>query len=1060
MPSATLQSVINAPTAFPLTADEIAEQAPQPSDVATPEASARPVGSEAPDLTDAVDQIENSSVDASQSSTPQRAAETEIVDTPPEVVVSDDALASRKEVLHPDATAPTATLAACGSIVTPDGDSTQAHGIDAPPAVAVKPPPLDAGVVVAGSKFHKDCMGTYECAGVVNGRKFWELKNKETFLYFLERNWRVGKDTSSEKCILRTHSMAQRPDKAKSVWYEAQGVHSIMTGNPAIHVTRDMSNTSVGGTGTGSSGGPAESTISAAGGADTRARRKASVPSQQPADVDGKDTGKQKGAKRGARRKQDLSDATAKQEQLDRSQAIQAAKAEAAKRSRDMAAKRRASIAKDTAADSTAAPSTANVSRGSGDSGNSGDRAEDLGAPAIPAPDGGGTGPGDSHSSEGPSQSGSGPRDSSDGNATSTEAEPSQKDTIVAAGSAVIHQIPPMAENSSAPRDKENSEAGAPTAGGGVTVDVAGQGMVTDSSEDTATSLSSAQLPTAPEEDTNGGTEPETESMKELVEDSTRAGDSPDAGPTPESMSTAVDQHTPVQTLDGSVVIQAVSSDVVADQHPVPSAADPQPQAASADAEVGTPPQPVTETVPMLPKVEEWKSMNRFLLDKLESGHEVDVVSTGTNDLDGTIMAEPLTASSSDDPETAPSHQQSDSSATSTVDSEDSVEDLSDATHPDNTVDVSPDGLIVKTYHLQQEPGDHGFGFQILAPKHGEMGITMLKVHQGGAASRSGLAVGDVVVCIGKILVLYHHSLGAVSRAMASETTTDSRGHKQCQIICCTKYDLMEWLMSNQSTDALFQPSARYAQNRSSVSNQSTEDSVSCLSESDADVELAPFAKTVPSQIDLLDQVRSKMCGQLEQATELDLNDEECMVMSEEIARLGEQIEELEMRPRARLIKIRRCDAPDGRSLGFRFLMCPRANTVMVQHVEEGGAADAAGLKEGHYILEVSGRDTAKDTVEDVFKKLNDCGEVVELGTAPRARVAPLPHKARRLTAREQLDLLVDEFKAAPDLKSFFFGGRGAGGDRAGSIHVSPGRTASGSSQGRGENQSDAKQAL
>eukprot|EP00041_Stephanoeca_diplocostata_P037688 m.1437459 g.1437459 ORF g.1437459 m.1437459 type:complete len:1923 (-) comp25087_c0_seq5:150-5918(-) len=1062
-----LEGVINAPTAFPLTANEIASEIAQSKEPSVPTAHDTSQSSETPEVVEGdhpAEVTEESNASASHPSTPDTG------DVSDASITKDNVAVAARTENGDTADAAVAAIGnsenAAAASAEPENDPSnsieQPHVADTSPTAVVKHQPLDAGVVVSGSKFHKECMGTYECAGTANGRKFWELKNKDTFLYFLERNWRVGKDTTSEKCVLRTHSMAQRPDKAKSVWYEAQGIHSIMTGNPAIHVTRDTS---------GSSGGPpvsagAGSAVMTSGGAaDSKARRKASQSSQQTSvPGDGKDTGKHKAAKRVARRKQDTADAAAKQEQQDRSQAIQAAKAEASKRSREMAAKRRASMAKDTSSD-TAEPSKVNSGRGKDVSGGRqrdvSPRNEDNSKTADAATTCDSPGPGWPVDDEGSAQRDENARSTDTGpEPVAAAAVPTDESVVVPAdSSATILSLSPAVDDMGVSTDTDASSGSNQTS----VESCANVEAEVGASDDTAVS---AQALTAPAESTIGSITVEKELEVVSVElSAVDNGAEEDLVTSP-----ATDDLAHTQTVDRNTLQTTTVNDAADAQSPVDVApirdvvgsmsTEPVQDAAHNDAAANIKVPARTQSAPqlsiepqVLPKVEEWKSMNRFLVDKLEAGHEVDVVSLSTNEFDGTTMAEPLTASSSDDPETAP---QADDSITNTETVEHSPEDSSDTVPSDDSTVTSPDGLIVKAYHMQQKPGDHGFGFQILAPKHGEMGITMLKVHDGGAASRSGLVVGDVVVCIGKILVLYQHTLGTVSRAMASETTTDSRGNKQCQITCCTKYDLMEWLMSNQSTDALFQRSARMAQNQSSVSNLSTEGSVSCLSESDADFELAPFAKTVPSQIDLLEQVRSKMCGQLEQASELDLNDEECMVMSEEVARLGEQIEELEMRPKARLVTIRRCNAPDGRSLGFRFLKCPRENTAMVQHVEEGGAADAAGLRDGQYILEVSGRDTVHDSVEDIFKKLNDCDDVVELGTASRARVIPLPHKARRLTAREQFELMVDEFKAAPDLKSFFFGGKSGSsvGDRAGS----PRRTTSaGSVDGK---QSPAKQAL
>lgn len=92
-------------------------------------------------------------------------------------------------------------------------------------------------LALAGSKAHRGSMGKYKMTTTVCSKKpvYWKV-GTEFALYYFNKSWRVGAKIGSNKCIIMTTSPSSKPDKVKSIWYEARGPTNAMQGNPNIRL--------------------------------------------------------------------------------------------------------------------------------------------------------------------------------------------------------------------------------------------------------------------------------------------------------------------------------------------------------------------------------------------------------------------------------------------------------------------------------------------------------------------------------------------------------------------------------------------------------------------------------------------------------------------------------------------------------------------------------------------------------------------------------------------------------------------------------------------------------
>lgn len=91
---------------------------------------------------------------------------------------------------------------------------------------------------LVGSKVHTKHMGIYaELDSMYNKAPVYQHRYSEKpyFLYYTDKAWRVSSVVGKKKCIFSTNSPPTRPDKVRSIWYEARGPRlSAMQGHPGI----------------------------------------------------------------------------------------------------------------------------------------------------------------------------------------------------------------------------------------------------------------------------------------------------------------------------------------------------------------------------------------------------------------------------------------------------------------------------------------------------------------------------------------------------------------------------------------------------------------------------------------------------------------------------------------------------------------------------------------------------------------------------------------------------------------------------------------------------------
>ena len=98
-------------------------------------------------------------------------------------------------------------------------------------------------VKITGSKVHAKLMGGYvEIEERFGGHQAFAKLGKDGsqlyYFYYLSKSWQIAKRLGSKKCSISTTSPATRPDKAKSIWYEARGPNGrAMQGHPGIACT-------------------------------------------------------------------------------------------------------------------------------------------------------------------------------------------------------------------------------------------------------------------------------------------------------------------------------------------------------------------------------------------------------------------------------------------------------------------------------------------------------------------------------------------------------------------------------------------------------------------------------------------------------------------------------------------------------------------------------------------------------------------------------------------------------------------------------------------------------
>jgi hypothetical protein len=188
---------------------------------------------------------------------------------------------------------------------------------------------------------------------------------------------------------------------------------------------------------------------------------------------------------------------------------------------------------------------------------------------------------------------------------------------------------------------------------------------------------------------------------------------------------------------------------------------------------------------------------------------------------------------------------------------------------------------------------------------------------------------------------------------------------------------------------------------------------ITCLNTADA-ADLTAVELGIRDQIALLDQVHAKMTAQMSQATELGFGADEIGILQEEVARMAVNRAVLVARPLARLVTICRKHAPDGKDPGFRFERCASTDIAAeVVQVEEGGAADFAGLKTGDLLMEIDGSDVSQLEINTLSDKLQASGDEIVVGVA--ARPSPNPdvgadHEFKSVVSKS-LTLAFDQLK-------------------------------------------------
>jgi len=92
---------------------------------------------------------------------------------------------------------------------------------------------------LVGSKVHAKHMGIYrELETQYNRAPVFQLTataDTPQYMYYQDKSWMVSPVVGRKKCVIATTSPALRPDRVKSIWYEARGPSkSAMQGHPSI----------------------------------------------------------------------------------------------------------------------------------------------------------------------------------------------------------------------------------------------------------------------------------------------------------------------------------------------------------------------------------------------------------------------------------------------------------------------------------------------------------------------------------------------------------------------------------------------------------------------------------------------------------------------------------------------------------------------------------------------------------------------------------------------------------------------------------------------------------
>eukprot|EP00035_Acanthoeca_spectabilis_P014357 m.273544 g.273544 ORF g.273544 m.273544 type:complete len:1823 (+) comp16120_c0_seq1:228-5696(+) len=295
---------------------------------------------------------------------------------------------------------------------------------------------------------------------------------------------------------------------------------------------------------------------------------------------------------------------------------------------------------------------------------------------------------------------------------------------------------------------------------------------------------------------------------------------------------------------------------------------------------------------------------------------------------------------------------------------------------------------ILEDVTLARTKDETSFGFQLTKDKKHHH-LTVSRVDRGGPAQRAGLRNNDIVWAIEGTRLLKDASLEDAVKAIRA--ACEGRNPPYVALSCSTP------LQREQST---------------SPGQADSVQNVCTVPESD----LTVVELKLREQATLLAQVHDKMTQQLKQATDLGFGADEIVVIQEEVGRLSSDLAKLKSRPLARQLVILRSNAPDGHNPGFR--LENNQGTASVSYIEEGGAADFAGLKKGELLMEVDGSDVYEMDINSVGDRIQACGSEIRLGVAsidtrPKCKNSDDDHDDQKVKAvvSKSLTLAFDQLK-------------------------------------------------